>query len=402
MSKLIHITLMKVRLTMRDRGAFVWMFLAPIIFAAVMILVFGSGNTGKADAKYPISIVDEDKGPNAATFIKLLNQDKTFELIHSDEQKARLDIQNGKTVLGIVIPEGFSQSVNEGNSKKLGVLRLQDNDNTIALMAIVENYIYQLKLGITAGNESAAQLTSRNLIKAGESQTISEKVKAAFLSAMESQEIGYTVNKLNSADLGLNALSSTAIGVFVMFIMFFVTGGAGNILEEIETGTWSRLLSTPTRTSSILGGYILGTFLLGWIQTGLLILVSRFVFHVNWGNSPLGLFLLFSSFLLAVIGLGTALAAFVKSRGQLSALTAIIVMPTSLIAGCMWPRDLMPETVQKIADFVPQSWVLKGMTDLVARGSDISSVYFPSAILLLFTFVFFLAGSIFLRQRSWA
>jgi len=400
MSKLIHITLMKVRLTLKDRGAFIWMFLAPIIFAGVMILVFGNGDKSNADAKYPISIVDEDKGNNAAILLELLNQDKTFELINTDAQKARQDVQNGKTVLGLVIPEGFSKSIDDGNAKKLEVLKLQDNDSTVAMMAIVQNYLYQLKLGITAGNEAEAQLASRKLIKTEEGKKIKEKVQAAFLKNMESSKIGYQSKKLTRENLGLNALSSTAIGVFVMFIMFFVSGGAGNILEEKETGTWNRLLSTPTGTFSILGGYVLGTFMIGWIQTAVLILVSRYVFHVNWGSSPLGLILLFSSFLFAVIGLGTALAALVKSRGQLSALTTIIVMPTSLIAGCMWPRDFMPNTVQKIADYVPQSWVLKGMTDLVARGSDINAVYFPSAVLMLFTIVFFLVGSMFLRQKS--
>jgi len=400
MSQLIEITRLKIKLTLKDRGALIWMFLAPIIFAGVMILVFGNADKSTGEAKYPIDIVDEDKGHNAAMLQELLKQDKTFELINSDYQKARQNIQNGKTVLGLVIPAGFSQSIDEGKVQKLEVLKLQDNDNTIAMMAIVENYIYQLKLGVTAGNETEAQLTARKLIPAEEGQTVKGKVQAAFLTKMESTKIGYQATKLTPANMKLNALSSAAIGVFVMFIMFFVSGGAGSILEEKETGTWGRLLATPTGNNSILGGFILGSFLIGWIQTGVLILVSRYIFHVNWGSSSGGLILLFSSFLLAIIGLGTALASLVKSRGQLSALTTIIVMPTSLIAGCMWPRDFMPESVQKIADFVPQSWVLKGMTDLVARGSDMQAVYFPTAILLLFTIVFFLAGSTIMRLRS--
>jgi ABC-2 type transport system permease protein len=185
-----------------------------------------------------------------------------------------------------------------------------------------------------------------------------------------------------------------------MFITFFATGGAGSMLEEKEIGTWKRINSTPTKGYSILGGYILGNFLQGWIQVGMLIIVSRYIFNINWGNSTLGLIILFSSFLLAIIGLGAALSSFVKTRAQLSSLSSIVVMPSSLLAGCFWPRELMPDLMIRIADFVPQTWILKGMTDLVARGSEIGSILLPSLVLLIFAGVFFTVGLTFMSIQK--
>jgi ABC-2 type transport system permease protein len=182
--------------------------------------------------------------------------------------------------------------------------------------------------------------------------------------------------------------------------MFFITGAAGAMLEEKETGTWNRLVACPVRNYSIIGGFTFGSLIQGWIQVGLLVIFSRFVFNINWGNSILGICLLFTCFLLAVIGLGIALSSFVKTKAQLSILSPLVVMPTCLIAGCMWPREVMPDFMQSISNFMPQTWLIKGMTDLVARGSEISAVFIPCAVLMVFAVVFFITGLTILGYRN--
>lgn len=116
------------------------------------------------------------------------------------------------------------------------------------------------------------------------------------------------------------------------------------------------------------------------------------MFNLNWGSSPLGIILIFSSFLLAAIGFGTALSSFVKTKKQLTTLVPIVVIPTCLLAGCMWPRDIMSAAMLKISNFVPQTWVIKGTTDLITRNSAVSAIYTPSLMLLIFAAVFFILG----------
>jgi ABC-2 type transport system permease protein len=188
--------------------------------------------------------------------------------------------------------------------------------------------------------------------------------------------------------------------MIIFFMMFSVTQAAGCMQDEKTMKTWDRVQSTPTRDYSVLGGYILGALMLGWIQIGILVVSSRYIFHINWGSSPLGIAVLFTCFLLAIIGFGAALSSFVKTKSQLSVLIPIITVPTCMLAGCMWPRELMPDIMIRIADFIPQTWVLKGMTDLVARGSDINAILMPSAVLLIFAAVFFITGITFLSVQN--
>lgn len=401
MKKLIQIAFLKLRLTFKNKTAFTSMFIAPIAFVFILVIGFGSGGGGSKEIKYPIDVVNKDKGYYSEQFINILKNDKSFEVSEVDYSAARENVEGNKTSLGVVIPEGFSEAVENDENSQLEVLKLQDTEATIAITTVINNYLLQLKIGEKTGETAVTVLATNNAIDSEKGKEIKGNIEKEFISSISNPTISYSAEKLVKEEKpGLDGMSSAAIGILVMFITFFASGGAGAMLEEKEIGTWNRINSTPTKGYSILGGYIFGNFLQGWVQIGVLILVSRYMFNINWGNSVLGLIILFSSFLLAIIGLGAALSSFVKTKAQLSTLSSMVVMPSSLLAGCFWPREIMPDIMVKIADFVPQTWVLKAMTDLVARGSEVSAILLPSAVLLIFAGVFFTTGLTFMSVQN--
>ena len=401
MKKMINIAMLKVIMTFKNKTALTSMFIAPIIFVLILVIGFGSGGGNSGETKYPIDLVNMDKGYYSEQFINILKQDKTFLIAEREFSEAKEAVEGNRTALAIVIPEGFSEAIENEKNKEVEILKLQSTESTIAIAAVINNYLLQLRISERTGEAAVQTLASHNIIKDDEGKELKGKVENSFINSIKSPTVSYTVEKaIKDNKPGMDGISSAAIGILVMFITFFATGGAGAMLEEKETGTWKRINSTPTRGYSILGGYILGNFLQGWVQVGVLIIVSRYMFNINWGNSTLGLIMLFSSFLLAIIGLGSALSSFVKTRAQLSSLSSIVVMPTCLLAGCFWPREIMPDIMVKIADFVPQTWVLKGMTDLVTRGSELSAIILPSTILLIFAGVFFTVGLTFMSIQK--
>lgn len=400
MKKLLYIALLKVKLMLKDKTAFIWILLAPIVFVVIISFAY-SGGSSDGEVKYPVSLINLDNGSYSKELIDMIKKDQGFKISEEDYETAKENVENGNTSMGIVIPEGFSSALKNGEIKSIGILKLQDNESTMAMSTVIYNYLYQLKVSVNTGDSAATVLSNMGKIKDGEKDSIENKLESDVLKNLSSPAITYKSENVSTDKKdGLDGLSYTAIGIFVLFIMFFVMSSAGSILEEKETGTWNRVVATPTGDYSIMGGYMLGSLVQGWIQVGLLVIVSRFIFKVNWGNSFLGLFLLFTCFLIAVIGLGVALSSLVKSKAQLSILSPIITMPTCLIAGCMWPREVMPDFMQTIANFVPQTWVMKGMTDLVSRGSDISAVLLPCAVLMVFAVIFFIVGLTFLSFKN--
>ena len=394
MKKMIQIALLKVKLTFKDKTAFAMMFLAPIIFIIVLVAGFGGGGASNTkEVKYVVSIANNDQGEYSKQFLELLKKDTTFSVREEDSTKVNEDVKSMKIPLGLIIPEGFSASIEEGVPKQLALLKLSDEQGSITLVGSINNYLNDIVMGRKTGEATAKQLLSMKIVDVAGESAIRTSVEKSYLTNAQTPVVGVTLSKIIKDDKkDTDSLSTTAIGIIVLFIMFFVSGGAKSILEEKEIGTWNKMNSTATKGMSVFGGFVLGNFILGWIQVGVLIIFSKYVLKINWGISPIGLILLFSCFLLSIIGLGTCLASFVKSKKQLASITNLIVMPTSLIAGCMWPREIMPDFMIKLSNFIPQTWVLKGMTDLITRNSSINAILIPCGVLLLFASVFFIVG----------
>lgn len=399
MKKFIYIGLLKLKLLAKDKLSLAAILLTPIIFVTVLAIGFGNSSGGSTNIKYPIGIVNNDTGKYSKLLVNMIKNDKYFDVNESSYAKSCEDVENGKLSMSFVIPKDFSASIENGKTADIGMIKLQDNENTSSFGIIIKNYVYQLSVGANAKKASSSLLTSMKLIDTNKKAEIENSIEKDYLKNIKTPKNTYSLSTLQrNKTHAKDELSTTAIGIMIMFIMFFVSLGAGSILEEKEFGTWTRTESTPTRNGTILFGYVFGNFIIGWLQVGILILFSKYVFNLNWGSSPLGLILLFSSFLLAAIGLGTALSSFVKTKKQLTTLVPIVVIPTCLLAGCMWPRDIMSDTMLKVSNFVPQTWVIKGTTDLITRSSDVSAIYTPSLILIAFAAVFFILGLGIMKQ----
>ncbi|MEI0736249.1 ABC transporter permease [Paenibacillus sp. JTLBN-2024] len=92
------------------------------------------------------------------------------------------------------------------------------------------------------------------------------------------------------------------------------------------------------------------------------------------------------------ISLSLVIIAFSKSSGMAGALQNLIIVPTCLLSGCFFPLSIMPETLRRVSDFLPQSWVLQSIEKL-QEGATFGSIGFHLSILLAFAVVFFLIAT---------
>jgi ABC-2 type transport system permease protein len=183
-------------------------------------------------------------------------------------------------------------------------------------------------------------------------------------------------------------LSGSAAGFSIMFLMITMMSVTGTILEARSNGVWYRLMATPASRFEVAAGYLISFFLIGWIQFGILIVATRFFFDVRWGD-PFFLMILVSAMLFAIVGLGLMIAGLAKTVEQQSAAGNLIVVSTCMIAGVYWPLEIEPIYMQKMADFLPQTWAMKGLKEIAGNGS----LPFDSiAILIVFALVFLFIG----------
>jgi ABC-2 type transport system permease protein len=67
-------------------------------------------------------------------------------------------------------------------------------------------------------------------------------------------------------------------------------------------------------------------------------------------------------FILASLGVGTVLGLFVKSTSRLTLVAQFVFLPSIMLAGIMFPSDLLPKAFAAASVVFPATWGFKQMT----------------------------------------
>lgn len=184
-------------------------------------------------------------------------------------------------------------------------------------------------------------------------------------------------------------MTNQTVGYLIMFMLVSAVGFSERILKEKENRTYFRLLSTPIDGKKYILSNIAVNMVIMMVQIIVTVLFMTNVFHIDT-NMPLlvmiGVLMIFG---LIAIGLSLAVVSFAKNSASANAMQNIIITPTCLLAGCFFPFEIMPASVQKIADFLPQRWLLDTIGEL-QQGTPFSDLYLNILILFAFAIAFFL------------
>jgi ABC-2 type transport system permease protein len=200
-----------------------------------------------------------------------------------------------------------------------------------------------------------------------------------------------TVN--NSADSGYDNLKHSMIGFSLFFSMYTMVFGVGTILYDRQYRTWERMMITPVSKASVLGGSMVVTYLVGFLQLGILVIAGKYLLGIDWGRSIAGILLIVAAFVFAITALGLLLSGVVKTHAQLASVTPVLLTSTSMLGGCMWPLEIVNNRVLLfLAELTPQKWAVQGMEDIAAGGLGFEAAVIPALVLAGMGLIFFVAG----------
>lgn len=184
-----------------------------------------------------------------------------------------------------------------------------------------------------------------------------------------------------------------------MFVFFLVNLMARSFLSERDMGTMRRLRSAPISRWSILLGKTLPFLVISLMQTALLFLAGRLMFHMSWGPHPWMLLPVIFATSCAATGLGLLIATIVKSDAQVSAYANTVVIILAGISGCFMPRQWLPEAMQQVSLATPHAWALMAYDQLLAKSNpDLTKVWQDAGMLMAFAVGFFLLGGLRFRK----
>ena len=411
MKKLLLIGIKDLKLIFRDRAALIVMLLAPFLLTIGMGFVtgrFSGGSNGLSNI--PVVIVNLDKEQLGNTLADVFSSQELAGLMEpsssSDPDAARGSIDQDKAAAAIIIPEGFTRSIlpAQGTSNfvqpapvKIEVYMNPSRPASAGVAkAIVDEFISRVEEGRTSGMTSIAQLIQSGLLNPQNAASAARKLLQST-DQSENTAITLKTDQEGAAAVQFDILAYMAPGMALLFLMYTVSYGGRSILAERSQGTLPRLLVAPTSTSQVLGGKILGIFLTGVAQVGILILASSVFFGVKWGDT-LGLMILILAAVFGATGWGLLITALARTPAQIASLGSALMLIFGILGGSFISLDQMPAYVRTLSKITPNAWGLDGFTTLALGGTLFNLGQPITALLVMGTVLFGSAVLLFNRN----
>jgi ABC-2 type transport system permease protein len=162
-----------------------------------------------------------------------------------------------------------------------------------------------------------------------------------------------------------------------MAILFAVQGGSAglNMVADIESGYFDKLLLTPVSRMSILIGAMAADFLRIMVQAALVVVIAVAAgLHFETGvPGMVGLVLLASLFGLAYSGIGFAVA-LRTGNAQATQSMWFLFMPLLFLTTMFAPKESLSGWLSTAATVNPMTYLLQGMRALSMEGWDAGDI----------------------------
>ena len=411
----------------RDRVAQALTFLLPILFFSIFASVFGNQG-GNSTARVRIAVVDEDGSELSRRIVQALEAETALRVrttsegdgkgVTLDRAAAQRMVQNGEVPVAVILPRGlgdtagaFGQAANAARIQLLADVSdpiapqmvgglLQKVTMTAAPDLMMKGGITQFEKyagALTPDQRSAVNTWLPGLTPSGAGSPAASGTSAGGPGA---GGLGVGIDTVDVMRQGKteSLVSFYAAGVGVMFLLFSVSGASGTLLDEVDSGTLDRVLSTRVGMGGLLAGKWLFLTLMGLAQLTVMFLWGRIAFGLDLFHHLPGFFVMTIFTAAAAAGFGLMLATLARTRAQLSGMSTIIILTMSALGGSMFPRFLMSEMMQKFGLLTFNAWALDGYLKVFWRNAGVWQLWPQVLVLAVLAAAFMTLARTFARR----
>ena len=365
------------RLFLRDRSSFVWLFVIPTAFVYFM----GFANRGPGSPANPrpsVLVENQDSGFLSRVFLDELGAQGLSVL--SPTNAGAADAKRG-----VRIPADFTANVLAGKQAKVGFFQVEGGGDAAA--ALVEVRLVRAIIAINSHLLEQATATH------GQPPTL-EALQAAQHRenpvALDAQFAGR-----KPIPTGFN-LSLPGVIVMYLLMNLLIFGGA-TMAAERRGGVLRRMMVHPVRRETLILGKLLGLMFLATVQVTYFLLVGRFWFKVNLGDHLSGILLVLLVYAWVAASLGVLVGSLVRTEDKVVGLCVLASLVMAALGGCWWPLEVVPDGVKFIAHCVPTGWAMDALHQLITFGGGLATAAKPLGVLTLFGLAANVAAARFFR-----
>jgi ABC-2 type transport system permease protein len=378
----LAIALNMLRRSLFQRKGLLMYLVIPAAAVSLIITVLGKQSENRADIAY----LNLDQGALGTQVVQELSALPDYRLtLAASEAELKNDVIKQKVTGAFIIPVDLSEKLLAGGTlPQLDMYQLNSNESTITFKISLE--------GILSRYQDTIALYS----KQGMSETDLREITMQTISQIQKYQVSPEITDLH---MYTNPNMHIVIGLMLIFMMGLMNNTVSLVMEDRRLRTLARTYTAPVRAFEIVAGNFLGSFVVGTLQVLVILFITRYVTGYEYGLPIISHFVILEFFLLASMGIASAVASMVKNASNMNVINALVVTPTCMLGGCFWPISLMPEWMQKLANFVPQKWALDAI-ERMSAGEPLSQLWMNMGVLALFGLILMSIGSAILNPAE--
>jgi ABC-2 type transport system permease protein len=349
------------RVFLRHRVAYVWLFVTPLIFIGFMgYAIRGPGDP--ANARPTVLVDKRDTNYLASVFSEELGT-QGLRVVHPGS--------SNDAPQGVRIPQDFTGRILAGEQAKVEFYQKQSE--VTGEGAMVELRLLRAVVGMNshllAASAKGGTELSEPAVRAAQHAAPLVKLDARF-AGRKPQPTGFKFS---------------LPGNMVLYILLnvLVFGGV-SIARCREQGLVRRLACQPLTRARLVAGKVYGLLLLGAVQAVVFLLAGRFLFGVHFGASLGAVLLTLLVYSWAAASLGVLVGSLIQAEDKVAGVCILVSLLLGALGGCWWPLEIGPPILQTIAQCLPTGWALAALHQLISFGGGLGDILQPLGLLALF------------------
>ncbi|WP_410512568.1 ABC transporter permease [Paenibacillus sp. BR2-3] len=379
------IMIYELRRLLRSRSMLLNMFLLPM----VLIFLLGSALSGVVGLEEisriePVRVgvvnLSGSGSESSKIIVGFLNtpelKDIIIPLAAEGRQAAESGLRTGKYGYAVIVPPGFDNNVLGGGEAQLEFILGKDSTENLVAGTVFDQFLSDINY------KQAAALT------------LGPEVMAVSAPVVDNQP-SVTLGKLNEEGSTYSASQFYAASMLLMFMLYSGMTVCTSLFNEKDNHTLFRINSMPVKGSQLFIGKILGIGLVTILQSSMVVLLTDWLYGVDWGDRPGLLILTCMLMIISAMTLSIIVALFFKTAASARSAIATVAVTMTFMSGGMFP---LPESwVNSVGAFTINHWALQAILRMILH-SELSEIM-PNVIMLsLICFVLFLAAFISYRK----
>ncbi|HEV2283089.1 MAG TPA: ABC transporter permease [bacterium] len=326
--------------------------LATIITLPIMQL-FLYGYLTNDVTHIPTAIFDQSRTPESRTLLAAFANTTYLDMKYYADSLNGVQrlIDGGEAKIGILIPPDYAARLRSGRTAQVGVI-VDASEPTSA----------NVVLGLAGG--VGQSLSTRLIIE-----------RAARLGLPPAAQL-VDVRPRAWYNPTLSNVYFIVPGVIAVVLVFVTTIQAVTVIvRERERGTIEQLVVTPITGLELLLGKIIPLIGLGYLEITITLGLANLWFGMPIKGSLLLLYVLSLAFFFSTLGIGVLISTVSKTFQQAVQVAQLLLLPSILLSGFIFPRESLPYWLQVIGGAFPLTYFVVVIRGILIKGVGIESLW---------------------------